>query len=79
MLSFSEKMGHLPSTSASRYFWWLAFTDQPIRGTDPNWTKKSEWSVGSIILKKKIPGRESSPQSSAYEPRFSLLRYVVNS
>ena len=29
MLSFSQKLGHLPRTSASRYFWWLAFVDQP--------------------------------------------------
>ena len=29
MLSFSEKFGLLPRTSASRYFWWLAFVDQP--------------------------------------------------
>ena len=35
MLSFSEKFGLLPRTSASRYFWWLAFVDQPesIAGT----------------------------------------------
>ena len=28
-MSFSQKLGHLPRTSASRYFWWLAFVDQP--------------------------------------------------
>ena len=33
MLSFSEKFGLLPRTSASRYFWWLAFVDQPSSST----------------------------------------------
>ena len=30
MWRFSEKLGHLPRPSASRYFWWLAFVDQPV-------------------------------------------------
>ena len=29
MLSFSEKLGHPQRTSASRYFWWLAFEHTP--------------------------------------------------
>ena len=33
MLRFSEKLGHLPRPSVSRYFWWLTFVHQPPKST----------------------------------------------
>ena len=47
--------------------WWGPYIGE-MKGTDPKWVKKSDWSVDSIILKKKSSGWESNPRSSAYEP-----------
>ena len=40
MFRFSEKLGHLPRPSASRYFWWLAFEHQPCQS---NYFSLVEW------------------------------------
>ena len=49
MLSFSEKFGHLPRPSVFRYFWWLAFVDQPIefQNLTEYW---NDFDSGSLVL-----------------------------
>ena len=52
MLRFSEKLGHLPRPSVSRYFWWLAFVHQPFgdtltEGSKSTWgTRKGTFRLG---------------------------------
>ena len=48
MWRFSEKLGHLPRPSASRYFWWLAFEYQPVSSSGSNTQVYIPYDIGYI-------------------------------
>ena len=60
MLHFSEKLGHLPRPSASRYFWWLAFVDQPLWTPSLNIQKMSPIPKFCYQHQKKVSNIKSS-------------------